>query len=144
MRTSSLRSAYKKETRIEDQPVNRDPGPTELMLAKQFDPATQDPKGWLMSEKLDGVRCYWNGHNMYTRNGNLFFPPKWFKDQMPKDLALDGELWTKRDDFQNVVSIVRKQDESSNWASIKYMVYDAPGLRSNFKKRLQEIEQALS
>jgi DNA ligase 1 len=52
-----------------------------------------------MSEKLDGVRCYWNGKRMYTRNGKRFYPPKWFKDGLPKDLALDGELWTKRDDF---------------------------------------------
>lgn len=27
---------------------------------------------------------------------------------LPKDLALDGELWTKRDDFQKTVSIVRR------------------------------------
>ena len=105
-RTSSLRSAFKKEHRVETPPT--DPGPTELMLAKKYDPDTQNPKGWLMSEKLDGVRCFWNGHEMYTRNGNLFFPPKWFKDLLPKDLALDGELWTKRNDFQHVVSIVRK------------------------------------
>ena len=52
-----------------------------------------------MSEKLDGIRCYWNGVQMYTRNGKLFYPPKWFKDTLPKNLALDGELWTKRDDF---------------------------------------------
>jgi DNA ligase 1 len=46
---------------------------------------------------------------MYSRNGNKFYPPKWFLDAMPKDIALDGELWTKRDDFQNAVSIVKKQ-----------------------------------
>ena len=33
----------------------------DLMLAKKHDPETQDPTGWLISEKLDGVRCYWNG-----------------------------------------------------------------------------------
>ena len=70
-----------------------------LMLAKTWDEDTDEPKGWFMSEKLDGVRCFWNGTTMYTRNGNLFYPPDWFKDMLPKDLALDGELWTKRDDF---------------------------------------------
>ena len=45
---------------------------------------------------------------MFTRQGNLFYPPDWFIKEMPKDLALDGELFTKRDDFQNCVSIVRK------------------------------------
>jgi DNA ligase-1 len=51
-----------------------------------------------MSEKLDGVRCYWDGKAMYTRNGNPFYPPDFFKKELP-DMALDGELWTGRDDF---------------------------------------------
>ena len=78
------------------------------MLAKKHDPATQDPTGWLISEKLDGVRCFWNGSQMLTRNGNLFYPPDWFIKELPKDLALDGELFTTRDDFQKIVSIVRR------------------------------------
>lgn len=69
------------------------------MLANNWEPKNQDPTGWYMSEKLDGVRCFWNGRNMYTRNGNIFYPPDWFKALLPKTLALDGELWTTRDDF---------------------------------------------
>ena len=78
------------------------------MLAHTIDKVNPDPKGWLMSEKLDGVRCYWSGEKMYSRNGNLFYPPKWFTDGLPKDMALDGELFTKRSDFQNTISIVKK------------------------------------
>ena len=63
-----------------------------------------------MSEKLDGVRCFWNGKEMWTRNAKPFYPPNWFIDILPKDLALDGELWTKRDDFHRAVSIVRRED----------------------------------
>ena len=44
-----------------------------VMLAHNYDPEKHDVTGWLMSEKLDGVRCYWNGKSMYTRNGNPFF-----------------------------------------------------------------------
>lgn len=105
MRTS-LREVSKVASKftkaIADDKPDKDPvtsGSMSLMLAKVWDPETQDPTGWLMSEKLDGVRCFWNGSTMYSRNGNKFFPPKWFKDALPKDLALDGELWTKRDDF---------------------------------------------
>ena len=70
-----------------------------LMLAETIEKAHQDPTGWLMSEKLDGVRSYWDGSCLYSRNGHLFYPPKWFKDGLPADMALDGELFTKRDDF---------------------------------------------
>ena len=35
-------------------------GGISLMLAKKFE-GDIDPTGWYMSEKLDGVRCFWNG-----------------------------------------------------------------------------------
>ena len=79
-----------------------------LMLAQVYDPDKVEPTGWYMSEKLDGVRCYWDGKSLYSRNGNIFYPPDYFVKALPKNFALDGELWTKRDDFQNCVSIVRR------------------------------------
>ena len=45
-------------------------GSISVMLAQTYDETRDDPSGWLMSEKLDGVRCYWDGSVMYTRNGN--------------------------------------------------------------------------
>ena len=50
-------------------------GAIPVMLAHNFDPDRDDPSGWLMSEKMDGVRCYWNGSTMFTRTGKLFYPP---------------------------------------------------------------------
>lgn len=104
------------------------------MLAKNHERDKVDPTGWYMSEKLDGVRCFWNGYEMYTRNGNLYYPPKWFKDMLPPKFSLDGELWTKRDDFQRAVSIVRSQDQNKRWDEIKYMVYDSPLLDKKFSE----------
>ena len=50
-----------------------------VMLAQTYDPEkVPEPENWMMSEKLDGVRCYWNGKAMYSRNGKKFFPPKEF------------------------------------------------------------------
>lgn len=74
-------------------------GSINVMLAGTYNPEEHDPTGWYMSEKLDGVRCYWNGSGMYTRNGHIFYPPDWFKKELPADLCLDGELWTGRADF---------------------------------------------
>ena len=115
------------------------------MLAKKYeDTDFSKVKGWLMSEKLDGVRCYWNGSQMYTRNGNLFNPPKWWKALLPSNLALDGELWTKRDDFQNAVSIVRCMDANArDWSQISYVVYDAPLVKGTFSQRLNTMRQVL-
>ena len=32
--------------------------------------------GWLMSEKLDGIRGYWNGKELQTRRGKKIYSPK--------------------------------------------------------------------
>jgi DNA ligase-1 len=58
------------------------------MFAEKYE-ENINPTGWFISEKLDGVRCFWNGTNLYSRNANIFYPPDWFKDLLLKDLALD-------------------------------------------------------
>lgn len=98
-----------------------------------------------MSEKLDGVRCYWDGDGtMYSRQGNPFYAPDEFKAKLPNGLPLDGELWTVRDDFQNIVSIVRKHDtENPEWKQIKFMIFDAPLVEGDFKRRLSVCRSEL-
>ena len=54
-----------------------------------------------MSEKLDGIRAYWDGKELLSKNGNKIYAPNWFLDKLPP-FDLDGELWTKRDDFENI------------------------------------------
>src|ERR1700754_1612247 len=45
-----------------------------LLLAERWDNA-QDLAGWWLSEKLDGVRAYWDGHRLISRLGNTFHAP---------------------------------------------------------------------
>ncbi len=52
----------------------------------------EDPTGWWMTEKFDGMRLYWNGTEFYTRQGNKVKVPESIKNQFPKT-SLDGELW---------------------------------------------------
>ena len=113
------------------------------MLAQTYDPEKHDPSEWLMSEKLDGIRCYWDGACMYTRVGNIINAPKEWKEQLPK-IALDGELWSSRDEFQSIVSIVkRKTPDSDNWKKIKFMVFDGPLLKGTFKERLIKLNEEI-
>lgn len=112
-----------------------------VLLAETWD-ATQDPTGWLMSEKLDGVRAYWDGKDFISRLGNVFQVPDWYKNQMPK-FDLDGEFWMGYGKFQETSGFVRRSDKGSYWTSIKYMVFDAPGTgafenRLNLAARWQE------
>ncbi len=98
--------------------------------------------GWWISEKLDGVRAYWDGERFISRLGNEFFAPKWFTERFPKT-PLDGELWGGRKLFQRTVGIVKRQDESALWKELQYVVFDAPSHGGVFEERVAFIEQTL-
>ncbi|MBS0263060.1 MAG: DNA ligase [Planctomycetes bacterium] len=97
-----------------------------------------DLSGWWMSEKLDGVRAYWDGSRFLSRQGNEFHVPDWFCRGLPH-FPLDGELWMERMSFQQTVSIVRRQDKSDHWQKIRYLVFDAPQHAEPFEGRLALI-----
>jgi DNA ligase-1 len=112
-----------------------------LLLAESWDFIT-DPTGWWVSEKLDGVRAYWDGKQFLSRLGNLFHAPDWFVAGLPK-FPLDGELWLGRKKFQRAVSIVRRQDKSDQWKDIAFVVFDAPTVDKGFEDRLQFVNECL-
>ena len=110
----------------------------ELLLAHPWD-SFQDLKGWWMSEKLDGVRAYWDGKKLLSRNGNIFHAPEWFIKDLPST-ELDGELWMERKSFQKTVSTVRRKNANDDWKQIKYVVFDAPRMNGQFEERLGYLD----
>ncbi|MDP3234093.1 MAG: DNA ligase [Myxococcales bacterium] len=118
-----------------------DEGPP-ILLAHKWENDV-DLTGWWISEKLDGVRAFWNGERFISRLGNEFFAPKWFTAQLPK-VPLDGELWGGRKLFQRTVGIVKRQDESELWRELKYVVFDAPKHGGVFEERVAFIDQTLT
>lgn len=105
-----------------------------VLLAEVWDNAL-DLTGWWMSEKLDGVRAYWDGKQLLSRQGNLYHAPDWFLAGFPRT-PLDGELWVARKAFQRTVGIVRRQDKSDHWKDVRYLVFDAPVKAGSFEERL--------
>jgi ATP-dependent DNA ligase len=83
-----------------------------VMLAHRWDQKI-DIKRWWMSEKLDGVRGYWTGQKLISRSGDPFHVPKWFTKNFPST-PLDGELWLGRQQFSELVSIVRRKMPDAN------------------------------
>lgn len=108
-----------------------------VLLAHAWDNVA-DLSDWWMSEKLDGVRAYWDGERFLSRLGNEFFAPEWFTERLPKH-PLDGELWGGRKNFQRTVSTVRRQDRSEAWREVRYLVFDLPALREPFETRYEEL-----
>lgn len=84
--------------------------PTKISLAQQWTEAT-DPTGYLMSEKLDGMRAYWYGKKLWSRSGLPIIAPEWFLYGLPETLVLDGELFLGRQRFDECMMIARRTGE---------------------------------
>ena len=124
-------------------PVSVDDGGTAppVLLAHKWE-TDHDPTGWWMSEKLDGIRAYWDGEWFVSRLGNKFYAPDWFVADLPAD-TLDGELWVGRKMFQKTTSIVRSGAQSDEWKQVTYVVFDAPNAKGAFEDRIAHVKKVL-
>ena len=113
-----------------------------LLLAETWDTAA-DLSGWWMSEKLDGVRAYWDGKQFLSRHGNLFHAPDWFVEGLP-DVPLDGELWIARKAFQRTVGIVRRQDKTDLWKECQVPGLRRPGVKDRFEERIEFVTETFA
>jgi len=123
-----------------------------LMLAQKY--TNQDVRGWMMSEKLDGQRAFWDGGvtrgmlkavvpwantdkderyigtqyatGLWSRLGNVIHAPDWFLDQLPA-FPLDGELYV-RYDRQRLRTIISRLTPGPEWKGVEYYVFDSPPL----------------
>ena len=108
--------------------------------------AGQPVDGFLVSEKLDGVRARWAGQHLWTRSGHRTTPPADFTARGPA-LPLDGELWAGRGQFLRAVAAVREGAGSEAWTGLRLMVFDAPDPVRPFggpEGRLALLQAALS
>ena len=113
-----------------------------LLLAEKYHQDTDLDAYWV-SEKLDGVRAFWNGNQLISRGGNTFASPSWFTADFPP-LPLDGELWVGRGQFEETVSIVSRHMPHDGWRQVRYMVFDLPEDPGTFDVRLQNLHAAVA
>ncbi|PVX32734.1 DNA ligase-1 [Pasteurella langaaensis DSM 22999] len=113
--------------------------PPDLMLLQHYE--KQDVTGWVISEKLDGIRGYWDGSQLYTRQNQILTPPHYFLRDFPP-FAIDGELFSQRGQFEKISSIVRSQKDKG-WESLALHVFDVPTAKGNLFERLAVLEDYL-
>ena len=112
-----------------------------ILLAHKWE-TDHDPTGWWMSEKLDGIRAYWDGETFTSRLGNQFFAPDWFVEDLPAD-TLDGELWVGRKMFQKTTSIVRSGAAGQEWRTVSFVIFDAPNAKGSFEDRIAHAKKVI-
>lgn len=114
--------------------------PPGVMSAREA-PGLIDPHGWLVSEKLDGVRALWNGRSLFFRSGLPIAAPGWFVDALPKGVMLDGELWIGRGQFEALSGTVRKAvPADAEWRALSYQLFDLPGAPGPFSERAARLQ----
>jgi DNA ligase-1 len=117
--------------------------PLPLLLA-ETENGQADVALYLVSEKYDGVRAYWDGQVLRTRNGNPINAPRWFVENFPAR-ALDGELWIGRGQFERLSGTVRRQaPDDAEWRQVRYLVFELPQAPDTFRQRVQTLREVLA
>ena len=110
----------------------------DLLLLKVY--KDQNISGWVMSEKLDGVRAYWDGVHLISRGGKTIHAPTWFTKNYPS-FAIDGELWSKRGDFDFISGAVReKYPDDTKWRQITHNIFEVPNSKGTLFERLAKVK----
>jgi DNA ligase-1 len=117
--------------------------PAEVPLANVYQKGAPLADYWV-SEKLDGVRAYWDGERLWSRRGNRFQAPDWFVSDFPSQ-PLDGELWLGRGHFAQLSGIVRTvRPVDEDWRKVRFMVFDAPLANQTFDQRLPRLRELVN
>ncbi len=134
-----------------------------LMLGHTYKPGKISPAGWFVSEKLDGVRAFWDGGvsrgewaydvpysntvkdvypqkatGLWSRTGKVIHAPDWWLDKLPI-CPLDGELFLGRGKFQSTYSIVSRYIPTEDWGLIDYKIFDSPPYLTFLKPRTIKV-----
>jgi len=100
-----------------------------------------DISQYWVSEKLDGIRGFWNGKQLLTRQGNIIHSPRWFTRNWPPNV-MDGELWIARDQFQKTLScITRINIDEDCWRNVRFMIFDLPKHTGTFTERIKAMKE---
>ena len=103
----------------------------------------QNVSDWLASEKLDGVRAYWDGENLLSRQGKKLNAPLSFTKNFPK-FALDGELYAKELKFEEIqASVMDKLPDEKAWSRLKFHIFDVPEASGGLLTRLEILAKFL-
>ena len=137
--------------------------PEFLQLCHKYDPKTSFIPNWFVSEKLDGIRCFYDGGitrgfpvsevpwannekvarfkvepiatGLWTRYGHPIQASRDFLDHLPQ-VPLDGELFLGNGQWQKLTSIVKRHDPGPEWQNIKFVIFDSPPLQTVFANKL--------
>lgn len=134
-----------------------------LLLAHNYKPEKFNVSGCFVSEKLDGMRAFWDGGvtrglmkkdvpwantekdsrykkepmatGLWSRYGNPIYAPDWWLDQLPT-APLDGELYIPGKRQQLMKTVKKLVPVDHDWDAVNYHIFDMVPLKQIFKEGL--------
>jgi DNA ligase-1 len=95
--------------------------------------------GWLIAEKFNGCRAYWDGARLWTRNGNVVRISREWGSRLPA-VHLDCEIWAGRGEFQ----VARLATQYGKFTpAVRLLAFDA-NVEGNFPERLEIVRRAVT
>jgi DNA ligase-1 len=110
--------------------VSRGVATTQVPWAGVLDPKTGEPKKKVLPTAT----------GLWSRYGNPIMAPDWFLNQLPA-CPLDGELWAGRGNFQELRSIVARDEPDERWKGVHFVVFGSPSPANVYAQRDIKIPQ---
>ncbi|MCZ8075858.1 MAG: DNA ligase [Paucibacter sp.] len=101
-----------------------------------------DLSRYLVSEKFDGVRAYWTGERLLSRQGLVLAAPPSVLARLPPQQPLDGELWMGRGRFEACSAALRRSaPREDEWQQMQYLLFELPGGAGPFSARVTRLQE---
>ncbi len=110
-------------------------GPPHFSLPRER--SDEDPSGWIWTERLDGVRAWWDGKHLVGADGKVLQAPKWFTDEFPVR-PMDGHLWSGRGKFKEAEAACAGSGDG--WGVLRFSASDAPDPVEPLETRLLRLD----
>jgi DNA ligase-1 len=94
-----------------------------------------------MSEKMDGIRAFWNGEKLLSKHSKDISVPLWFSEGIPHGHKLDGEFWIGRGQFERTIGTLNSSLDSTLWKDIKYVLFDIIIPNMPYEQRIEELKK---
>ena len=88
---------------------------------------------------MDGVRAYWDGESLTSKQANDIACPEWFLEALPLGLKLEGELWMGRNSFDALMTVLNSKS-SPLWKQVKYVLFDMVDSSMTYESRSEALQ----
>ena len=112
-----------------------------VLLAHKWE-TDHDPTGWWMSEKLDGIRAYWDGEALHLAARQQVLRARLVHrgsaGRHARRRAVGRPQDVPEDDEHRALGC-----QSDEWKQVTYVVFDAPNAKGGFEDRIAHVEKVM-